>query len=113
LTPRRCATRWSNRFASSSPFPDRAGGQYHSIVSPFWDATASSKRVGELPYLPPHLGHLDAALRRRDTKALVATDNWRDERSAARYAHAVAREEWKRVDDLPALDRKSGDKRSA
>lgn len=38
-----------------------------------------------------------------DTKGLVATKNWRDERSAARYAHAVAREEWERVDRLPAL----------
>lgn len=38
-----------------------------------------------------------------DTKSLVATNNWRDERSAARYAHAVAREEWERVDELPGL----------
>jgi integrase len=36
-----------------------------------------------------------------DTKGLVATGNWRDERSAARYAHAVSREEWDRVDLLP------------
>ena len=38
-----------------------------------------------------------------DTKGLVATKNWRDERSAARYAHAVAREEWDRVDRLPSM----------
>jgi hypothetical protein len=38
-----------------------------------------------------------------DTKGLVATQNWRDERSAARYAHAVAREEWDRVDRLPEV----------
>jgi hypothetical protein len=31
---------------------------------------------------------------RVDLKRLVATGNWRDERSAARYAHAVAAEEW-------------------
>ena len=37
-----------------------------------------------------------------DTKGLVATGNWRDERSAARYAHVVPRAEWDRVDDLPA-----------
>jgi integrase len=38
-----------------------------------------------------------------DVKGLVATGNWRDERSAARYAHAVARDEWSRVDLLPAM----------
>jgi hypothetical protein len=37
-----------------------------------------------------------------DVKGLVATGNWRDERSAARYAHAVAREEWAKVEELPA-----------
>jgi integrase len=39
-----------------------------------------------------------------DLQSLVATGNWRDLRSAARYAHAVARDEWKRVEGLPALD---------
>lgn len=39
-----------------------------------------------------------------DLQALVATGNWRDLRSASRYAHAVARDEWKRVESLPALD---------
>lgn len=38
-----------------------------------------------------------------DTKGLVATGNWRDERSAARYAHVVPRAEWDRVDDLPSM----------
>jgi integrase len=38
-----------------------------------------------------------------DTKGLVATRNWRDERSASRYAHAVPSEEWKRVELLPAV----------
>jgi integrase len=38
-----------------------------------------------------------------DTKGLVATGNWRDERSASRYAHAVTREEWDRVDLLPKV----------
>jgi integrase len=36
-----------------------------------------------------------------DTKGLVATGRWRDERSASRYAHVVARDEWNRVDVLP------------
>jgi integrase len=41
-----------------------------------------------------------------DVKDLVATENWRDERSASRYSHAVAREAWDRVDRLPAIARK-------
>lgn len=36
-----------------------------------------------------------------DIKGLVATGNWRDERSASRYVHAVARDEWDRVNLLP------------
>jgi integrase len=38
-----------------------------------------------------------------DTKGLVATRNWRDERSASRYVHAVMSEEWDRVDRLPEV----------
>jgi integrase len=38
-----------------------------------------------------------------DVQGLVATKNWWDPRSAARYAHAVAREEWNRVDLLPTV----------
>jgi integrase len=38
-----------------------------------------------------------------DVQGLAETKNWRDPRSAARYAHVVAREEWDRVDSLPAL----------
>jgi hypothetical protein len=45
-----------------------------------------------------------------DVQGLVATGNWRDPRSAARYAHAVAREEWERVESLPAIGGKSGEK---
>lgn len=40
-----------------------------------------------------------------DVQGLVATGNWRDPRSAARYAHAVPREEWKRVADLPSVEK--------
>ena len=43
-----------------------------------------------------------------DVKGLVATGNWRDERSAARYAHAVARDEWARVDQLPSMGKTRG-----
>jgi integrase len=43
-----------------------------------------------------------------DTKGLVATGNWRDERSASRYAHAVMREEWDRVNRLPSVGETTG-----
>lgn len=38
-----------------------------------------------------------------DVKGLVATGNWRNERSASRYAHAVPRDEWNRVEMLPTM----------
>jgi integrase len=38
-----------------------------------------------------------------DVQGLVETGNWRDPRSASRYSHVVAREEWDRVDNLPAM----------
>jgi integrase len=38
-----------------------------------------------------------------DEIGLKATGNWNDERSARRYAHAVAREEWSKVDLLPSI----------
>lgn len=37
-----------------------------------------------------------------DLQGLVATNRWRDPRSAARYAHVDAHEEWDRVDNLPS-----------
>ena len=43
-----------------------------------------------------------------DTKGLLATNNWRDERSAARYQHAVTSEEWQRVERLPAVGKSTG-----
>jgi hypothetical protein len=41
-----------------------------------------------------------------DVQGLVATGNWRDARSAARCAHAVARDEWARVELLPSVGKK-------
>ena len=43
-----------------------------------------------------------------DVKGLVATQNWRDERSASRYSHVVSRDEWDRVDNLPAMGTERG-----
>ncbi len=40
-----------------------------------------------------------------DLQGLVATGNWTDTGSASRYAHAVAREEWQRVERLPAISK--------
>ncbi len=39
-----------------------------------------------------------------DVQGLVATNRWRDARSAARYTHVAAHEEWDRVDALPGAD---------
>jgi integrase len=38
-----------------------------------------------------------------DVQGLVETRNWRDPRSAERYSHVVAREEWDRVEKLPEM----------
>jgi integrase len=38
-----------------------------------------------------------------DVQGLAETKNWRDPRSAKRYAHVVARDEWDRVDKLPGM----------
>ena len=44
-----------------------------------------------------------------DEIGLVATGNWRDPRSARRYAHAVPRDEWSKVESLPAMRGKTGE----
>ena len=46
-----------------------------------------------------------------DTKGLVATRNWRDERSAFRYAHVIASEEWSAVEPLPPVGKFRGVKK--
>jgi integrase len=38
-----------------------------------------------------------------DVQGLVATNNWRDPRSAQRYTHVVAREEWALVEKMPSM----------
>lgn len=43
-----------------------------------------------------------------DVQGLSATGNWRDPRSALRYSHVVARDEWDRVDNLPTMGKNRG-----
>jgi hypothetical protein len=40
-----------------------------------------------------------------DTKGLMATKAWKDEKSAARYQHVIVTEEMTRADLLPAPKR--------
>lgn len=47
-----------------------------------------------------------------DVQGLVATGNWRDPKTAARYAHAVPRDEWSKVDHLPSLGTRRGPRAS-
>lgn len=39
-----------------------------------------------------------------DLQGLVATGNWKDMRSAQRYAHVDARDEWQKIDLLPSVE---------
>lgn len=43
-----------------------------------------------------------------DVQGLVATGNWRDAGSAARYAHVKARDVWELVEKLPGMKRSEG-----
>lgn len=48
-----------------------------------------------------------------DLQGLVATGRWRDPRSAARYAHVAARDEWSGVERLPTRGEVVESKRNA
>lgn len=43
-----------------------------------------------------------------DVEGLVATGNWRDARSAARYQHIVARDVWELTELMPSMKRDAG-----
>jgi integrase len=77
-------------------------------------APVARPRPGEKMVVPPHrldwvtfhtFCHTWATWMRRfggaDVQGLVATNRWRDARSAARYTHVDAHQEWDRVDALP------------
>jgi integrase len=75
----------------------------------------SRPKLGEKQIVPPYrlawvtfhtFCHTWATWMRRfggaDLQGLVATNRWRDPRSAARYVHVDAHAEWDRVDALPS-----------
>lgn len=79
-------------------------------------------KPGEHQEIPPHrlswvtfhtFCHTWATWMRRfggaDLQGLVATGRWRDARSAARYAHVVAHEEWDRAAMLPSRGGNGGE----
>jgi hypothetical protein len=39
-----------------------------------------------------------------DLQGFVATERWRGPKSAGRYTHVVAREEWQRVESVPSVE---------
>jgi len=68
----------------------------------------NAKKAANLPHVKFHtFRHTWATWMRRygglDSKGLVGTGAWRDEKSAARYAHVVVTEEAQRADLLPAI----------
>lgn len=74
-----------------------------------------SKEAAGLPDVSFHtFRHTWATWMRRyaklDTKGLVATGAWKDEKSASRYQHVIVTEEAQRVDMLPVMKRKIGGK---
>lgn len=81
-----------------------------SGVTPAFDVTSPPHRLRWVNFHT--FRHTWATWMRRyggaDVQGLVATGNWRDPRSAARYAHVVARDEWERVELMPSMKRREG-----
>lgn len=109
-----------HRQASGRVFRFKQGGHRNFIFLNAKVAAAGLKAIprpkrGQRLEIPPYryswvtfhtFCHTWATWMRRyggaDTLGLVATGRWRDERSARRYTHAMAHEEWDRVDALPS-----------
>lgn len=103
----------------------RQGGRLYQLLT--WSTVAACDlpkpkrpKTGESHAQPEHrlrwvnfhtFRHTWATWMRRyggaDVQGLVATGNWRNHKSAARYAHVDAREEWSRVEKLPSADKKT------
>lgn len=80
-------------------FRFRKNGHLYSLMR-------RAKRAAGLPDISFHtLRHTYAAWMRRygglDTRGLVGTGVWRDQKSAARYSHVVTSEEARKADLLP------------
>ena len=97
------------RRTSEFPFPQCQG---HGLRS----TGGQRPKPGQRMVIPPYrlswvtfhtFCHTWATWMRRfggaDLQGLVATGRWRDPRSAARYAHVVAHEDWDRANVLPLV----------
>jgi integrase len=86
----------------------RAKLGYLGIVCPRRRPVGWVEPVNRLAFVNFHtFRHTWATWMRRagaDLQGLVATGNWSSLRAAQRYAHAVARDEWSRVDRLPSVE---------
>jgi hypothetical protein len=62
------------------------------------EAAGAPAGLCRLSHLPAYVATWMRRYGGADVQGLTETGNWRDPRSAARYSHVVAREEWDRVE---------------
>lgn len=104
-------------------FRFRQGGHLHHMLNRaklrYLGLACPSRRPAKWT-VPPHrlafanfhtFRHTWATWMRRyagaDVQGLVATGNWSSHRSAMRYTHVVARDEWARTDLLPSIKKQA------
>lgn len=127
LTPHLCALLKPHKRASGKVFRFHQGGHRNFLflnakVTACGLPAVKRPRQGERMAIPPYryswvtfhtFCHTWATWMRRfggtDIQGLVATGRWRDPRSAARYTHTAAHEEWDRVERLPQIGGQSGE----
>jgi len=121
LTEELCELLAPHKKAAGKVFRFHQGGHRNSIflnakVTACGLPAVKRPKRGERQAIPPYryswvtfhtFCHTWATWFRRfgggDVQGLVATGRWRDERSARRYTHTAAHEEWDRVDSLPSI----------
>jgi integrase len=119
LRPELCALLEPHKKAAGKVFRFHQGGHRNFIflnakVTACGLPAVKRPKRGERMQIPPYrfgwvtfhtFCHTWATWMRRyggaDVQGLVATGRWRDPRSAARYTHTAANEEWDRTDLLP------------
>lgn len=119
MTPELCALLEPHRKPAGRVFRFHQGGHRNFIflnakVAACGLGPVKRPKPGERMKIPPYrlawvtfhtFCHTWATWMRRyggtDVQGLVATGRWRDPRSAARYTHTAAAEEWDRTDRLP------------